>query len=111
MNETLTPTVVERLGRALAGFLRGKGTVAIAWDSRTSSETLSQAASAGIMAGGCSVHQLGLVPTPMLSFALPRLGDSAGVMVTASHNPPEFNGIKLWQGDGAPFTSEDERRV
>jgi phosphomannomutase/phosphoglucomutase len=111
VNETLTPTVVERLGRALAGFLRGEGTVAIAWDSRTSSETLSQAASAGIMAGGCEVHQLGLVPTPMLSFALPRLGDSAGVMVTASHNPPEFNGIKLWQGDGAPFTSEDERRV
>jgi len=110
-SETLTPTVVERLGRALADFLRGKGTVAIAWDPRTSSETLSQAVSAGIMAGGCEVHQLGLAPTPMLSFAIPRLGDSAGVMVTASHNPPEFNGIKLWQADGAPFTSEDERRV
>lgn len=110
-SETLTPTVVEHLGRALSGFLGGKGTVAIAWDSRTSSEMLSQAMSAGIMAGGCDIRQLGLVPTPMLSFAVPRLGCSAGVMVTASHNPPEFNGIKLWRGDGASFTSEDEQRV
>jgi phosphomannomutase/phosphoglucomutase len=111
VNKTLTPTVVERLGRALADFLRGKGTVAIAWDSRTSSEMLSQAVSAGIMSGGCDVYHLGLAPTPMLSFAIPRLGCSAGVMVTASHNPPEFNGIKLWQGDGASFTSEDDRQV
>ena len=110
-NETLTPTVVELLGRALSGFLGGKGTVAIAWDSRTSSEMLSQAVSAGIMAGGCDIRQLGLVPTPMLSFAVPRLSCSAGVMVTASHNPPEFNGIKLWRRDGASFTSEDEQRV
>jgi phosphomannomutase/phosphoglucomutase len=111
VNETLTPTMVEHLGRALAGLLGGKGTVAIAWDSRISSEVLSQAVSAGIRAGGCDIYQLGLIPTPMLSFAVPRLGCSAGVMVTASHNPPEFNGIKLWQGDGAPFTPEDERRI
>lgn len=111
VNETLTPTLVEHLGRALADFLKGKGTVAVGWDSRTSSESLSQAVSAGVMAGGCDVHHLGLIPTPMLSFAVPRLDCSAGVMVTASHNPPEFNGVKLWQGDGAPFTAEDERRV
>ncbi|MDO8055731.1 MAG: phosphoglucosamine mutase, partial [Candidatus Hermodarchaeota archaeon] len=54
--------------------------------------------------GGCNVQQLGLIPTPLLSYALPRLGLDGGVMVTASHNPPEFNGFKLWAADGASFT-------
>jgi phosphomannomutase/phosphoglucomutase len=111
VNKTLTPTMVEHLGHALAEFLGGKGTVAVAWDSRISSELLSQAISSGIMASGCDVRPLGLIPTPLLSFAIPRLRCSAGAMVTASHNPPEFNGIKLWQADGAPFVTQDEQQV
>jgi phosphomannomutase/phosphoglucomutase len=67
--------------------------------------------SAGLMSGGCNVQLLGLVPTPLLSFAIPRLKLDAGVMITASHNPPEFNGLKLWGSDGASYTSEMEQAV
>ncbi len=72
---------------------------------------LGLAFSAGLMSGGCNVHLLGLVPTPLLSYAIPRLEFDGGVMVTASHNPPEFNGIKLWGADGAAYTTEMERKI
>ncbi len=110
-NTTLTSPVAHGIGLALASFLKGEGTIAVGWDARTSSEMLSHAASAGIMAGGCNVHLIGLVPTPVLSYAIPFLNCAAGMMITASHNPPEFNGIKLWGSDGASFTTEMERQI
>lgn len=111
VNETLTPAMAYGVGLALANSLNGKGPVVTAWDTRTSNEMLNHAVSAGLMTGGCNVHHLGLVPTPLLSFAIPRLNCTAGVMVTASHNPPEFNGIKLWGKDGAAYTSIPERQI
>ena len=111
INEVLTPRMAYGVGLALANSLNGKGSVAVAWDTRTSNEMLSHAVSAGLMTGGCNVHFLGLIPTPLLSFAIPKLHCTAGVMVTASHNPPEFNGIKLWGEDGAAYTSKPERRI
>ncbi len=111
VNETLTPAMAYGVGLALANSLNGKGPVVTAWDTRTSNEMLNHAVSAGLMTGGCDVYYLGLVPTPLLSFAIPRLNSTAGVMVTASHNPPEFNGIKLWGKDGASYTSKPERLI
>lgn len=110
-NETLTPSVAHNVGLSFANLLGGIGTVVVAWDPRTSSEMLSHAVSSGLMAGGCNVRLLGLVPTPVLSFAIPRMDCTAGVMITASHNPPEFNGIKLWGKDGSALTSEMEQQV
>jgi len=111
VNETVTSTVAHDVGLAFASYLGGRGVVAIAWDSRVSSEMLSHAVASGLMAGGCSVRLLGLAPTPLLSFTIPRLGCDAGVMITASHNPPQFNGIKLWGSDGAALPWEEERKV
>ena len=111
VNETLTSTVAHDVGLAFAAYLGGQGVVAVAWDSRVSSEMLSHAVASGLMAGGCDVQLLGLSPTPLLSFAIPRLGCKAGVMITASHNPPQFNGIKLWGHDGAALPWEEERKV
>ncbi|MFX1475479.1 MAG: phosphoglucosamine mutase, partial [Promethearchaeota archaeon] len=82
VNETLTPAMAYGVGLALANSLHGKGPVVTAWDTRTSNELLNHAVSAGLMTGGCNVYQLGLVPTPLLSFAVPRLNCAAGVMVT-----------------------------
>jgi len=111
VNEELTAAVAHDIGLAMANSLGSEKTVGIGWDSRISSEMLGLAFSAGLMSGGCNVHLLGLVPTPLLSYAIPRLEFDGGVMVTASHNPPEFNGIKLWGADGASYTAEMEREI
>jgi phosphomannomutase/phosphoglucomutase len=106
VNTELTATVAHDVGRAMAAYLGGSKSIGLGWDSRQSSEMLGFAFSAGLMAGGCNVYILGLVPTPLLSFAIPKLNLDGGVMITASHNPPEYNGIKLWGADGASFTAE-----
>ncbi|MHA2314933.1 MAG: phosphoglucosamine mutase [Candidatus Hermodarchaeia archaeon] len=111
VNVELTGTVAHDIGRAMAHYLGQEKTVGIGWDSRISSEMLGLAFSAGLMGGGCNVQVLGLVPTPLLSYAIPRLKFDGGVMVTASHNPPEFNGIKLWGADGASYTAEMEGKI
>ncbi len=111
VNEELTASVAHDIGLAMANCLGQEKAVGIGWDSRISSEMLGLAFSAGLMSGGCNVHLLGLVPTPLLSYAIPRLEFDGGVMVTASHNPPEFNGIKLWGADGAAYTTEMERKI
>ncbi len=109
-NQDLTPEVAYRLGLAYATHI-GKGKIAIGHDNRTSSEMFENAMTAGLLAGGCDVLQLGLTPTPVLSFATKNFNCDGGVMITASHNPAEYNGIKLWAEDGAGLERECEREV
>ncbi len=78
--------------------------VVIASDFRETSDSLLSVFSGGLMAGGADVYYAGKVPTPTLAYA--ARNHDAGVMVTASHNPPEYNGIKLWNPDGSAFTDE-----
>jgi len=111
VNKDLTPRLAFDLGLALATYLGNSGRVALGRDNRTSSEMLEHAVSAGLTAGGCDVVSLGLVPTPVLSFGTRHFSCDAGVMITASHNPPEYNGVKFWGGDGAGFSREMEREV
>jgi len=66
---------------------------------------------AGLLSTGCSVTDLGLVPTPTLQFMVPRLDCVAGVMITASHNPPEFNGIKVMGANGIEVSREIEGKI
>lgn len=109
-NLELSPRLAFELGLALASYLGG-GEVAVGYDNRTSSEMLEQACVAGLLAGGCGVLKLGLVPTPVLSFAIKHFGCEAGVMITASHNPPEYNGIKFWDSTGAGFRRSEEEQI
>jgi phosphomannomutase/phosphoglucomutase len=111
VNRELTPELAYRLGLALVTYLGGKATVAIGRDNRTSGEMFEQAVAAGLMAGGCTVLSLGLTPTPVLSFAVRHFGCDAGVMITASHNPAEYNGIKFLGSDGAGFEREREAEI
>ncbi len=111
MNQELTPNAVFDLGLALATHLKNKGRVAVGQDNRTSSEMFEHAIIAGLTAGGCDVLRLGLTPTPVLSFGIRHFSCDAGIIITASHNPPEYNGIKFWDKEGAGFERKRERVI
>jgi len=107
-NKDLSPGVALSLGATLASYL-GKGkTVVVAHDPRTSSEMFERALTTGLMSHGCNVKTVGLTPTPTLSFAIPYLKADAGIMISASHNPPEWNGIKFWNSDGSAFSPRQD---
>lgn len=98
-----------RLGMAIGSFM--KGTVMIGTDARTSNEMIKSACASGLMATGCSVLDCGIVPTPTLQYAVKTGRVQGGVVVTASHNPPEFNGIKAIDADGTEMSREGEEQI
>ncbi len=98
-----------RLGMAIGTFM--KGSVLVGTDARTSNEMLKSACMAGIMATGCDVLDCGVVPTPTVQFAVKSNDVAGGVMVTASHNPPEFNGVKCVDPDGTEMAREHEEKI
>ncbi|MGY5862662.1 MAG: phosphoglucosamine mutase [Candidatus Thorarchaeota archaeon] len=98
------------LGKALGTYL-GSGTVLLAHDARTTSPMVEDALAAGIMSTGVNVVRAGLVPTPTLAFMTKYHGYDSGVMVTASHNPPEYTGLKFWSKSSMGYTQAEEARL
>lgn len=98
----LTQEGVQGLGRALGTYLQRAGarSVTLAYDARLSGPRLCDALRGGLLASGCDTVDLGMVPTPVLYHAVTRAGGGAGVMITGSHNPPEYNGFKTMLGAG-----------
>jgi phosphomannomutase/phosphoglucomutase len=96
----LTPEVVEILGVGYGSYVARKGArrVSLGYDARLSSPEFCEAITRGITATGVDVVQIGLVPTPALYYSLFHLEVDGGIMITGSHNPPEFNGFKLGVG-------------
>ncbi len=97
VGKTLMPEIVEAIGRALGSeaLFRKQTTICVGYDGRLSGPELAAALSRGIRHAGVNVIQLGLVATPMVYFAAYELGTNCGVMVTGSHNPPDYNGLKM----------------
>jgi len=97
VGKTLTPEIVETIGQALGSeaLTRKQKTICIGYDGRLSGPELACALSKGIRKAGVNVIQLGMVATPMVYFAAYELGTNCGVMVTGSHNPPDYNGLKM----------------
>jgi len=93
----LTADTVKLIGQAFASASLEQNckTVVIARDGRLSSPELSMALAKGLQAGGCDVIDIGMAPTPVLYFATHHLKTGTGIMVTGSHNPPEYNGLKM----------------
>ena len=103
VEDELTPEVAERIARAYAAHLvdeSGKRdpAVALGHDNRLHSPKLADAVARGLAASGCAVVEVGTVPTPVLYFAAHDLSSDGAVQVTGSHNPPEYNGLKLLSG-------------
>lgn len=97
VGKTLTPGAVEAIGQAIGSESRERGcpTVAIGRDGRLSGPALSAALATGLQKSGVDVIDVGQVATPMVYFAAHHLGTQSGVMVTGSHNPPDYNGLKM----------------
>ena len=108
--EELTLNLVVDLSYSLATYFK-KGPIIIGYDGRKSSLILSKIVSSVINSAGIDVDNAGLVPTPCLQYAAKRVGYNGGIMITASHNPPEYNGIKPTANDGVEISREDELKV
>ena len=105
VSDALTPDVVKQIGRAFGSecLARGQKAAVVARDGRLSGPDLVKSLSDGITSTGVDVIDIGMVPTPVLYFATHHLGTGTGVMVTGSHNPPEYNGLKMMVEGGALF--------
>jgi len=101
VGQDLDGAVVETLGRAMGTFFvgRGKKDVAMGRDCRLSSPEFASALAHGLLATGCDVTDLGVIPTPLLYFTVFHEKKQSGVMITGSHNPPEHNGFKVMSGE------------
>lgn len=112
IGETLTADHYEAIGRAFGtGAVREGGrAIAVGYDGRLTSPDLETALVAGLASTGLVVHRIGLGPSPMLYFAVQHLGADGGMMITGSHNPPEYNGIKMSRR-GRPFFGHDIRAL
>lgn len=114
-NTELTCELAMNLGRAAAVVLteetHHRPQIIIGKDTRISSDMLEAAMVAGICSVGADALQLGVVPTPAVAFLVRKLGADAGVMISASHNPMEYNGIKIFSGSGYKLSDELEDRI
>jgi len=109
VNQDMSAQLALDVGKAIGTFMGGK--VAIATDSRTSADMIKCSVSAGLMAVGVDVLDLGMVPTPAIQYYVKNSGVKGGVMITASHNPPEFNGIKCIDYDGTEMARHKEELI
>jgi phosphomannomutase/phosphoglucomutase len=109
VNDFMDPQLALDVGRAIGTFMKGK--VALATDCRTSADMFRSAVAAGLTSVGCDVLELGALPTPTLQYFVKISEISGGVMVTASHNPPEFNGIKAVDADGTEMPRSREEEI
>ena len=109
-NRTQTPEQVYRLVETIA-FASGKGRYGVGWDGRKVSGLLARTVLSAINAVGSDADVFGLVPTPVLAFGTKTRACIAGFAVTASHNPAEFSGVKVFNGDGMELPKADEERI
>lgn len=105
VDKDLTEESVIAIGKGIGTYFRqhGKRAVALGWDCRLSSPAFSGFLTQGLRSTGCDVMHLGTIPTPLLYFSIFNNGLEAGIMITGSHNPPEYNGFKMMLGKDTLF--------
>ncbi len=108
VDKDLTPAVARRLGQGFGTYMiqRNKLNLVVGRDGRLSSKSFTDALIEGLLSTGCHVTDIGLCPTPVYYFSIFHLDKDGGMMVTGSHNPPEFNGFKVSVGKSTIFGEE-----
>ena len=107
-NTELTPEFASKIAASYGSLVKGK--VAVGGDTRTSTEMIKHAVISGLLSAGCDVVDLGFLPTPAVQYAVRNYYD-AGIIITASHNPSEYNGLKLIDFDGIGTPDETELKI
>ena len=115
-NQTLTRELATEIGAAAAMVLSGinsrrRPVFVIGMDTRISSDMLALSVASGLCSVGADVIMLGVVPTPAVAFLVGKYKADAGIMISASHNPADYNGIKIFSGDGTKLPDELEERI
>ncbi|MEA3325403.1 MAG: phosphoglucosamine mutase [Euryarchaeota archaeon] len=105
-NQAVTSELALRIGRAVG---TGRGSAVVGHDTRRAAEMIEYAAISGLLSVGCRVTRVGMVATPTLAYAARDY--DCGIMVTASHNPPEYIGVKLFNPDGMAFDSKQQKMI
>lgn len=110
VNVSLTPRLASKIGSAIVTFSKAKK-ILVGRDTRVSGLMLENALVSGLLAAGAKVNCLGVVPTPVLAYLTKKLEADAGVMITASHNPPKYNGIKIFDDEGMAYNEESQNEI
>lgn len=105
------PRFAVNVGMAIGGFFGPGSQICMGRDARTTGPAIQAAVVSGIMSSGCSVVDLGVVTTPTVQLAVKQLEMAGGVVISASHNPPEFNGVKCIAPDGTELARAGEERI
>jgi phosphoglucosamine mutase len=111
VNQDLSPDFCRQVALAIGTTLPPASTVCIATDTRMSRELIKETVTSGLLSCSIKVVDLGILPTPALALLTRESGFAAGIMVTASHNPPEFNGIKLFNGNSLGYSQAQEAEI
>ncbi|MCS7135049.1 MAG: phosphomannomutase, partial [Candidatus Aenigmarchaeota archaeon] len=108
VGKNLNEKIAEKIGLAFGTYLHGEEDVIVGRDMRQSGEALKKSFIKGLAKTGCNAIDIGMVPTPLTYFSIVFLNKNAGVSITASHNPPEWNGFKLRGKNAIALLYEDE---
>ncbi len=109
-SEDFTLEFIHDLVLSISAYFK-HGTILVGYDGRHSSPVISKIVCSTLNTAGLDCNLAGLVPTPCLEFATKNLGYDGGIMITASHNPPEYNGIKPVASDGVEISRDDEKKI
>ena len=109
-NQDLTSDIAYKCGNALTTLTKYP-TVVVGRDTRQSGDMLALSLASGVIAGGGNVLDLGILPTAAIAYLTKYFGASYGVVISASHNPPEYNGIKVFGSDGYKLLEDDEEAI
>jgi phosphomannomutase/phosphoglucomutase len=110
VNLEITPEFVTKIGSAIGTFF-GEKRIVVGYDGRTSSPMFVRAIIGGLTSTGCDVYEAGMAPTPTVQYAVKHYKMDGGVIITASHNPPEYNGVKVVADDGIELSREQEIKI
>ena len=110
-NDEITYSLAYKVGYALGSNLESDNPILIGRDTRISGDILLQAIIEGINASGKKFINIGICPTPAVPFLIKKEKMSGGIMISASHNPPEYNGIKIFDHNGQKINKNLENKI